>query len=63
MSDTTALLLTFIAACIGALAAADPFGLPLWVQSVAAILAVGFAAIGIPAVARTDRYTRRKEGP
>lgn len=39
--------LTFVAACIGALAAADPFGLPTWVQAVAAILAVGFAAIGI----------------
>lgn len=40
-------LLTFVAACIGALAAADPFGLPTWVQVVAAILTVGFAAIGI----------------
>lgn len=40
-------LLTFIAACIGALAAADPIGLPTWVQVVAAVLAVGFAAIGV----------------
>lgn len=40
-------LLTFLAACLGALAAADPFGLPTWVQVVAAVLTVGFAAIGI----------------
>lgn len=40
-------LLTFIAACIGAVAAVDPFGLPSWVQGVAVVLTVGFAAIGI----------------
>lgn len=40
-------LLTFLAACIGALAAVDPFGLPTWVQGICAVLVVGFAAIGI----------------
>lgn len=40
-------LLTFLAACVGALAAVDPFGLPTWVQGVAAVLTVGFAAVGI----------------
>ena len=41
-------ILTFLAACLGALAAADPVGLPTWVTVGAAILAVGFAAVGIP---------------
>lgn len=40
-------LLTFLAAILGAIAATDPIGLPRWVQGVAAVLVVGFAAIGI----------------
>lgn len=40
-------ILTFIAACVGAVAAVDPFGFPNWVQGVAVVLTVGFAAIGI----------------
>lgn len=40
-------LLLFLAVCVSALAVTDPFGVPLWVQAVAGILATGFAAIGI----------------
>lgn len=52
-------ILTFLAACVGALAAADPFGLPTWVQAVAAILVVGFAAIGIVGA---PSWTRGRRG-
>lgn len=58
MSRAAALTLTFIAACVGALAVFDPIGLPRWVQGTAVILTVGFAAVGIPAV-RTVQQTRR----
>lgn len=61
MSTTTALVLTFLAAVCASLAAADPFGVPTWVQVLIAALSAGFAAIGIPAVARTTRYTRRRD--
>lgn len=57
MSTVTALVLTFIAVVVATLAAADPFGLPMWVQAVAAALSAGFAAIGIPAVARNQQTT------
>lgn len=41
-------ILTFIAACLNALLAADPFRLlPVWAQVIAACLVAGFAAIGI----------------
>lgn len=40
-------LLTFVAACLSALAVIDPIGVPRWVQVVAAVLVTGFAAIGI----------------
>ncbi len=40
-------LLLFLAVVVSALAITDPFGLPLWVQTVAGVLATGFAAIGI----------------
>lgn len=49
MSNGFKFALTFIAACIGALAVIDPIGLPTWVQGVAVILSTGFAAVGIPA--------------
>lgn len=48
-------VLTFVAACIGALVGVDPFGLPSWVQGVAVVLTIGFAAIGI--------YTSNPVGP
>ena len=46
-------VLLFFAAVVGALAVYDPIGLPHWVQGVAVILTIGFAAIGINAPART----------
>jgi hypothetical protein len=47
MTSLARLILTFIAACVAALAVIDPTGLPQWVQVTAAVLATGFAAIGI----------------
>lgn len=53
MTKTAQLFLTFVAACVTALAVTDPIGLPQWVQVVAGVLATGFAAIGIPATYNT----------
>lgn len=53
MTKTTQLILTFVAACVTALAVTDPIGLPQWVQVVAGVLATGFAAIGIPAASNS----------
>jgi hypothetical protein len=47
MTSLARLVLTFIAACVAALAVIDPTGLPQWVQIAAAVLATGFAAVGI----------------
>lgn len=59
MSRTTALVLTFLAVVVGALAGADPFGVPVWVQTLAGALAAGFAAIGIPSVVRPNTIRGR----
>ena len=61
-------MLTFVAAVAGYLAATDPIGLPTWAQGVAAVLAVGFAAVGIipPQMIETDHgsvpvYAKRRD--
>lgn len=43
----TRTLLTVVAVAAATLAAADPFGLPPWVQVVAVAISAGFAAVGI----------------
>lgn len=63
MNRTVALILTFLSAALAGLAAADPVGLPTWAQVLVAVLAAGFAAIGIPATAGPATRTPRRLDP
>lgn len=56
-------VLMFFAAIANALAVADPFGVfPTWVQAVAGVFVVGFAAIGIY-TATPVGASRARRGP
>jgi hypothetical protein len=59
MSNGVRLLLTFACVAIAAFLAADPVGIPDWVNAVGAAIVAGAAAIGIPAANQRTEVVRR----